>query len=59
MFLISGVATPLLSPTLSTPASRFELHNNNVKYVIKYTSIKLYNPDIYNQSMCIVHETNL
>ena len=27
--------------------------------VIKYTSTKLYNPDIYNKSMFIEHVTNL
>ena len=30
-----------------------------VQNVIKCTSIKLYNPDIYNQSMFIEHVTNL
>ena len=39
--------------------SRFEIHNKNVQNVIKYTSTKLYNPDIYNQSMFIEHVTNL
>ena len=27
-----------------------EIHNKNVQNVIKYTSTKLYNPDIYNQT---------
>ena len=36
--------------------------NYTIKYVqnvIKYTSTKLYNPDIYHKSMFIEHVTNL
>ena len=35
------------------------IHNKNVQNVIKYTTTKLYNPDIYNQSMFIQPVTNL
>ena len=43
----------------SNSQSTFGIHNKNVQNVIKYTSIKLYNPDIYNQNMFIEHVTNL
>ena len=55
--LVSSVK--LTSLDADTFVSRCELHNKNVQNVIKYTSTKLYNLGIYNQSMFIEYLTNL